>query len=663
MLRQPFIQTSGPGPHSTPGVLQHLEDILADLRNTWAHSFLFTPDPIHIPYFTSDSFINTSLIGERVDADLQSFTSSEQNDTGSCRFQVRTFMIPAMAVHPFIAGFGVNHRPSLLSDPPRVPSELHIPFRFILNTITQSLVLVSDCGEELDSAMLFEIHESASGELLETRAIFERKNFLSSAWEDPNLPLMTFVSSLMMFSRNTSYRLCTNCSKPVTFALPTEPVSPLGFCTCEMFDRSPLMQFPLKVPTHPFDFSSLRSVLQNRIGAFHDMSRTIVFSSSRPIHCFNHSSVYTIQGNTDQRLAHAARKVALTNFVQMGQQNPRVDFRLNVSQMLQTMLKSRYGNGWYDLSDGTEWGSGSDISKGIGSFEDTTGQYGREMCVPISQRVNKLFDALISPLHGSDGFMANKHSPRTISRQSRCEIVCHESRLPQRNNMAHSFMEVGTLSTCGGRKDKRSGFCQRRRSVNGRGRCEGEGEGEREGEGESHDRCSEGYSGESWSQQNFSQGVAKVVEDGAEEYVSKSEEEGLKDLGSEKRREYDEGFGQKDGVMSEWQKMEGQISDGETQNDTDVMDEWERNRYDAKTYLNAPPGETAEEQTKRRQIILKLRRERNRLSARRSNARIKAAREALAQQVEEARNRVTLLRSQEMKLRLENLQLRKRILL
>lgn len=63
-----------------------------------------------------------------------------------------------------------------------------------------------------------------------------------------------------------------------------------------------------------------------------------------------------------------------------------------------------------------------------------------------------------------------------------------------------------------------------------------------------------------------------------------------------------------------------------------------------------------------RQLMLRLRRERNRAAARRSNAKVKAVRDALVRDVGNGRVRVQALREREVRLRAENLQLRKKVL-
>lgn len=630
-------------PHATttkiPPVPQLLNECFEAFREPWVHGFMFTTEAIHIPHLTRPSFLNTALIGNiRVSHSHPSTDGTcvpENNPMSS--LNARYFFAPAMTIYPITVGFGVAHTRLILPTEIGVtfPRDLYTPFRFLVNDATDTICFVYD-DEQMQTVTLV-LRRRHGNQSMETRTTFQRAKFREAASTDPSLSVAAFLPLLIYFVTTDSTSVCKVCYKPDKDARSAGVHIDVCDCVCGSACEAangvvlePKLEQMTK-PRHPFDLRSFSSAWRKRNSLLLGTTTHVTFSDGFPGLCFDSESTTCVQTVSDRSVISKLRQIVLQRHAHSLQEDARTDASLLLPVPPLENADTGCDMDEFDISEMMANDKGWVVEKKrrkAASHELERQNYvqndllespisvdGAEAVPTIMTRAStdRLFDSLIQPLLQSDGFELETVRDVQVAAITPAAVLSNGDMVDNGAVHTDSTSSSGAIVA----NDKVTGM--------------------RSKEGADAAVVDQITSSGNSSRESGIRTIAAVDTACTERNVSTSEPSPL----------------HPENTATSAPKAVLLNSDEGTH--TSTM------RSAAQTVGNANAVQGPSEHMTRRMVVLEMRRERNRAAARRSNARVKAFREGLLQQLRDERVRIDTLRLREVQLRSENLKLRKQV--
>lgn len=329
-----MIRPSRSYTHSIPHVPSQLDDLLLPYRDNWLHGFLFTREPIHVPYLKSDTFMSNALMGwlqiTQLDFEDASMATSIDAAPGpeTSLSDTYHFFAPTVNIHPVTVGFGSAKSKIRYAagDTPNLPPDMAFDVRFALDSTRGTLLFKYDCAET-EKTLLVCIQKPSNGTVwTETRAMFNRTAFATVAEGDTSLSTNRLLPHLLYFSVASVARVT---------GLTTLSTAP---SQGEIVKSRIPDSTPAPIPAHPFDFSSFQSETPKFLGSFHGSNNHVAFYNNFPVWSHIDASRKTVDSISNATLLKHLRDAALSRHAYSMNETPRSDLSL-----LQTDVPPEHG--------------------------------------------------------------------------------------------------------------------------------------------------------------------------------------------------------------------------------------------------------------------------------------------------------------------------------
>lgn len=630
-----------------PHVPSLLDELLREYRNNWLHGFLFTSDPIHVQYLLSDSVMSQAVLGQNEATHFAAGTASMSNGGSEIsRVKAIQFMVPTITVFPITAGFGAAHLVMESQQSARRGNEnSNADMRFAINAETGTMMLLFD-SIETSSIRLIHTRRNRDWTFV-TRAIFSREGFTKATERDAELNTDILLKHLKYFTYSKRRRICTTCTS--------------AKCVC--VKHKDLIS-SLR-PAHPFDTTFFRNAASYHLGAFHGTSENVIFVNGFPVYTYSDSVRQIIDSTMNCKVISHLRDDALARHAHTITYSPRADAHLLEAELTHQLiprksppddpeLKSTVSQDTrrslsYVRSDSTPYAQRQSFSQkphGTHTPDISVAAFRRDQEARVDTLSSNRQDFIAL---GSDPIPILSDTRQPISNESPSTLLPREIELTtsvfvgDMNVSPHALSSV--LTSVRDEQAFESVGCEKQENnilydllvdplLNNDSAVE-------KGGGKKEHKWIEDQNDKLQDRDGLNtDGVTRMI------YVSSEPTEPVTSQSSSHESR----------VPREASVESSPASVLMPHPQTSVASSTQGKRHESAAEDSKDDDDTKKQL---RQKMLWARRERNRASARRSNARVKEAREALLREIEETKLRVNTLRNREMTLRLENLELRK----